>query len=183
MSILQVLEESLHSDAPCYMEFLYRYDPKKQQCFAFYEGDEDSSFYHHFLKEAIGDDCALEEIVAGCKNNIIKLHKEFNWGEYSARQNRLLINDGNYYLLAYNDGTQDIRTYRIDRMKDVKLLPEAREGKEAFNAIDLRTYTQRVFSMFSGEKRRVICLYKSYTQQIERTISFRMQALKFFRRC
>ena len=40
-------------------------------------------------------------------------------------------------------------------MKDVKLLPEAREGKEAFNAIDLRTYTQRVFSMFSGEKRRV----------------------------
>ena len=69
MSILQVLEESLHSDAPCYMEFLYRYDPKKQQCFAFYEGDEDSSFYHHFLKEAIGEDCALEEIVAGCKNS------------------------------------------------------------------------------------------------------------------
>lgn len=28
-----------------------------------------------------------------------------------------------------------------------------------------------------------ICLYKSYAQQIERTISFRMQALKFFRRC
>lgn len=27
MSILQVLEESLHSDAPCYMEFLYRYNP------------------------------------------------------------------------------------------------------------------------------------------------------------
>ena len=75
--------------------------------------------------------------------------------DYKVSPYRLLINDGNYYLLAYNDGTQDIRTYRIDRMKDVKLLPEAREGKEAFNAIDLRTYTQRVFSMFSGEKRRV----------------------------
>ena len=107
MSILQVLEESLHSDAPCYMEFLYRYDPKKQQCFAFYEGDEDSSFYHHFLKEAIGDDCALEEIVAGCKNNIIKLHKEFNWGEYSARQILFFVDRDLSYWLNESDSYGD----------------------------------------------------------------------------
>ena len=31
MSILQELEESLQSDAPIYMEFLYRYDPKRKQ--------------------------------------------------------------------------------------------------------------------------------------------------------
>ena len=86
MSILQELEESLQSDAPSYMDFLYRYDPKKKQVFAFYEGDEDSSFYHHFLRAAIDDDCELEEIVAGCKNNIIKLQQEFDWNLYNNKQ-------------------------------------------------------------------------------------------------
>lgn len=74
---------------------------------------------------------------------------------YKVSPYRLLINDGNYYLLAFDDKAQDMRTYRIDRMKDVKLLPEPQEGKEAFEAIDLQSYTQRVFSMFGGEKKTV----------------------------
>lgn len=67
----------------------------------------------------------------------------------------LLINDGYYYLLAFDDGVQDIRTYRVDRMKDVRLLGTPREGDKAFEAIDIKSYTRRVFSMFGGEKRRV----------------------------
>ena len=99
MSILQELEESLQSDAPCYMEFLYRYDPKKKQVFAFYEGDEDSSFYHHFLKAAVGNDCELEEIVAGCKNNVIKLQQEFNWEKYNIKQIIFFVDrDLSYWL-------------------------------------------------------------------------------------
>lgn len=68
---------------------------------------------------------------------------------------KLLINDGNYYLLAYNDEVSDMRTYRVDRMKDVHAMGTPREGEEAFRQIDLKTYTQRVFSMFGGEKQRV----------------------------
>jgi len=68
---------------------------------------------------------------------------------------QLLINDGNYYLLAFDDYAQDIRTYRVDRMKGVSFTGEPREGKEAFDKIDLHTYTQRVFSMFGGEQKRV----------------------------
>lgn len=99
MSILQELEESLQSDAPCYMDFLYRYDPKKKQVFAFYEGDEDSSFYHHFLKAAVGNDCELEEIVAGCKNNVIKLQQGFNWEEYNIKQIIFFVDrDLSYWL-------------------------------------------------------------------------------------
>lgn len=100
MSILQELEESLQSDAPSYMDFLYRYDPKKKQVFAFYEGDEDSSFYHHFLRAAIDDDCELEEIVAGCKNNIIKLQQEFNWNLYNNKQIVFFIDRDLSYWLA-----------------------------------------------------------------------------------
>lgn len=99
MSILQELEESLQSDAPAYMDFLYRYNPKKKQVFAFYEGDEDSSFYHHFLKAGIDNDCELEEIVAGCKNNVIKLQREFDWTLYNKNQIIFFVDrDLSYWL-------------------------------------------------------------------------------------
>ena len=81
---------------------------------------------------------------------------------YKVSPYRLLINDGNYYLLAFDDKAQDMRTYRIDRMKDVKLLPDSQEGKEAFEAIDLQSYTQRVFSMFGGEKQLVAMQFENH---------------------
>ena len=68
---------------------------------------------------------------------------------------KLLINDGNYYLLAYVSGKQRMQTFRVDRMDGVSLTGEPREGKEAFAAINLKDYTKRTFSMFEGEQRRV----------------------------
>ena len=75
--------------------------------------------------------------------------------KYTVSPYALLINDGNYYLLAFDDEHQELRTYRVDRMKDVKRTGAAREGAEAFDAIDLKTYTQRVFGMFGGKQERV----------------------------
>ena len=49
-----------------------------------------------------------------------------------------------------------MRTYRVDRMKDVRFTGEPREGAEAFAAIDLKSYTKRVFSMFGGKQERVV---------------------------
>ncbi len=76
--------------------------------------------------------------------------------KYIVSPYKLLINDGNYYLLAFDDRAQDMRTYRVDRMKNVRFTGEPREGKEAFAAIDLKTYTKRVFSMFGGKEERVV---------------------------
>lgn len=74
---------------------------------------------------------------------------------YKVSPYKLLINDGNYYLLAFDDRSKDLRTYRVDRMKGVDRSGEPREGAEAFAAIDLKTYTKRVFSMFGGKQERV----------------------------
>ena len=74
---------------------------------------------------------------------------------YKVSPYRLLLNDGNYYLLAFDDWTKEMRTYRIDRMKEVELVNEPREGQEVFAEIDIETYTTRVFSMFGGEKQHV----------------------------
>ncbi len=68
---------------------------------------------------------------------------------------RLILNDGYYYLLAFDDKKKEIWTFRIDRMRDVKLLYEKREGEEEFAKIDMKQYTKRVFSMYSGERHRV----------------------------
>ena len=75
---------------------------------------------------------------------------------------KLLINDGNYYLLAYDRHAWEMRTYRVDRMKDVKILPEPCDGQRAFEEIDLQTYTQRVFSMFGGEKKTVSMQFENH---------------------
>ena len=74
---------------------------------------------------------------------------------YKVSPFRLLLNDGNYYLLAYSDMDHDMRTYRVDRMKDVRMTSEPRDGEEAFKALDLNDYTQRVFGMFGGERHHI----------------------------
>ena len=68
----------------------------------------------------------------------------------------LVIDAGNYYLLAFDDQAQNTRTFRVDRMKSVNFVDEPREGAEAFAKLDVeKTYMQRVFSMYSGERKRV----------------------------
>ena len=68
----------------------------------------------------------------------------------------LIINDGNYYLLAYDTPKERITTYRLDRIRDVKLLSVERDGHTAYNSLNLDTYLRRVFSMYStGNLKRV----------------------------
>ena len=75
--------------------------------------------------------------------------------KYIVSPYKLIINDGNYYLLAFDDHSHEIRTYRVDRMKSINRLGEPRDGANAFAAIDMKTYTQRTFSMFGGKRERV----------------------------
>ena len=47
-------------------------------------------------------------------------------------------------------------TYRLDRMKGVEIVTdEPREGGLEFSKINMESYTQQHFGMFSGEKKRV----------------------------
>ena len=75
--------------------------------------------------------------------------------KYIVSPYQLMINDGNYYLLAYSEKKKDIIPFRVDRMREVALTHEPRDGEEAFYKLDLRTYSQRVFSMYQGCKARI----------------------------
>ena len=68
---------------------------------------------------------------------------------------KLIINDGYYYVLAWNSKWNHTITYRLDRMKGVEILNEQREGNMEFAKINMESYTQQHFGMFSGEKKTV----------------------------
>lgn len=93
----------------------------------------------------------LKYSITDLKSQVERRHGE----KYKVSPYKLLINDANYYLLAFDDNKKKMMTYRVDRMKDVSFTGEAREGEEEFKKIDLKTYTQRVFSMFGGEPKTV----------------------------
>lgn len=93
----------------------------------------------------------LKYSIDDLKSQVERRHGE----KYKVSPYKLLINDANYYLLAFDDKKKKMMTYRVDRMKDVSFTGEAREGEEEFKKIDLKTYTQRVFSMFGGDAKTV----------------------------
>lgn len=69
---------------------------------------------------------------------------------------KLIINDGYYYVLAWDSKKSTTMTYRLDRMKGVDICTdEPREGNMEFSKINMEAYTQQHFGMFSGEKKRV----------------------------
>ena len=75
---------------------------------------------------------------------------------HTASPYRLILNDGYYYLMAFDDKPKEMRTFRVDRMREVKETDSPREGAEAYAKIDMKQYTQRVFNMYGGEPHRVV---------------------------
>ena len=67
----------------------------------------------------------------------------------------LLWDDENYYLLAWDSREEKLKHYRVDKMAQITALEEPREGKEAFQAVDMSSYSQKVFGMFTGETHAV----------------------------
>ncbi len=67
----------------------------------------------------------------------------------------LLLNDENYYLVAYDAQDQVIKHYRVDKIKDLELLDDRREGKESFSKEEIPLYTNHHFGMFNGEDTKV----------------------------
>ncbi len=84
-----------------------------------------------------------------------------NGARYIVSPFTLLIEGGNYYLLGYSESAKDIRTYRVDRMRNVECLVELRRGEDKYFKLDIRSYTQRVFGMYGGEPQRVFMRFSN----------------------
>ena len=68
----------------------------------------------------------------------------------------LIWNSERYYMAAYTHDTKTMRTYRVDKMDNVKLLPIERKGQDRYPDFSLARYEQQRFNMFGGEETRVV---------------------------
>lgn len=74
---------------------------------------------------------------------------------YVASPWALTWDDENYYLIAYDDEADCIKHFRVDKLKNIKILEEKRAGRERFKEFDLAKYAKMSFGMFGGEKTTV----------------------------
>ncbi|WP_028241861.1 helix-turn-helix transcriptional regulator [Pseudobutyrivibrio ruminis] len=67
----------------------------------------------------------------------------------------LLRNDENYYLVAFDDDSRQIRHYRVDKMISAAMTSEERSGAEERASLNPQEYVKQHISMFAGEERVV----------------------------
>ncbi len=88
----------------------------------------------------------------------------FSWGtdkQLHARRNAkiyrispffLIWKDEYYYLIAYDSEAAQTKYYRVDKMKDISILEEKREGSDVTGAVNPADVVKRDFSMYAGEQ-------------------------------
>ena len=76
-------------------------------------------------------------------------------GFYVVSPFALTWDDENYYMVAYDTDAAIIKHFRVDKMIDIETIDEPRDGKEAYDALDMAIYARKVFGMFSGEEEHV----------------------------
>ena len=84
-------------------------------------------------------------------NNVNNTVSRRKGSRYTVSPYKVLIHDGNYYLLAVDDFSKQLRTYRIDRMAELMPTGEPKEGKELFEKLNIDQFVKRKFQMMSGE--------------------------------
>ena len=64
----------------------------------------------------------------------------------------LIWREENYYLAAFDSQDQIMKHYRVDKMGQVKVLKDAREGMEQFEKTDPAIYSNQTFGMYAGQE-------------------------------
>lgn len=74
----------------------------------------------------------------------------------------MTYDDENYYLIAFDSEAGIIKHYRVDKMMDISVLDEERDGQEAYASMDIAVYARKVFGMFSGEETSVKMRFENH---------------------
>ena len=103
------------------------------------------------LHEAIGTDRQIRFLYY--QWNIKKeMELRRDGDEYHISPWGLIWDDENYYLVGYDAEDARIKHYRVDKMLNINVTDDKREGKESFKQFDMPKYTKSLFGMFAGEQ-------------------------------
>ncbi len=84
--------------------------------------------------------------------NITQTENRRKGERYIVSPFKVVLSNGNHYLIAYDDKYHQIKPYRIDRMDDVKPKGEPRDGEDKFKRMGISDYAKQTFGMFIGGK-------------------------------
>jgi predicted DNA-binding transcriptional regulator YafY len=92
---------------------------------------------------------------------------KFHYFEYTVQKERRFRKDGawyvispyalswddeNYYLVGFDSESGKIKHFRVDKMADIDVAEEERDGREIYDALDMGEYARKTFGMFTGEE-------------------------------
>lgn len=75
--------------------------------------------------------------------------------EYIVSPWALTWDDENYYLIAYDGQVDLMKHYRVDKMQNMRLLDETREGESEFQDFYLPAFAKKTFGMYGGRDESV----------------------------
>lgn len=67
----------------------------------------------------------------------------------------LVWEDEKYYLVGYDERDEKIKYFRVDKMQQIMVREEKREGTELFEQMDLQALKNQTFGMFQGRRETV----------------------------
>ena len=140
-------------------EFVSIYDESKlQRSVYIYDRIQDKGKNAFYLIDGIHEAITENKAISFQYTDISpdkKRIKRHNGDFYTVSPYALIWRDELYYLVAYHHDSLSIRHFRVDRMENLNVLKENREGSAVFEQLSLTKYSSNVFEMYKGEEKIV----------------------------
>ena len=81
---------------------------------------------------------------------------------YTVSPYGLIWDNQNYYLVAYDGLSRQMRHYRVDKMTEISVTDLPLEGVDEYPDFNLASYGEKHFGMYGGEERTVTLRCKSH---------------------
>ena len=84
-----------------------------------------------------------------------KMEPRYDGRWYQLSPWALMWDDEKYYLVAYDSKHETIIHYRVDKMTEIGVMEDKREGYDAFREFNIAHYTNTLFGMYAGDETKV----------------------------
>ena len=140
---------------------LYQAESISKHLISFDNGRKgNSSFIYNVdaIERAINENKQLSFLYFSYDEKHNKVYRK-NGKRYVVSPIIMVWDKNNYYMLCFSNGYDNIVTYRLDRMEDVKVSETEREEHKEYELFNTEEYRKQVFSMFGGQIQKVTLLF------------------------
>ena len=85
----------------------------------------------------------------------LTLAQKHNGAVYNVSPWALCWDDENYYLIGFDEKSESIRHYRVDKIEKIIVTDNERTGEDIVGKISIADYAKSTFSMFAGDKQEI----------------------------